>query len=107
MEVQENQTDRIESNSRGAPLGNSNAAKGRQVTAMLETALNANDKLKLRQGIEKIADAFAEGEVWAVNTVFDRLEGKASQSIDANITGELSFSSIVRAIIDPANNTNT
>lgn len=82
--MQDNQKDKVESttNKGGAPEGNQNAAKGRQVTAMLETALNANNKQLLRDGIDKIANAFASGEVWAVNTVFDRLEGKATQRIE-------------------------
>jgi hypothetical protein len=31
----------------------------------------------MRLGVEKVADAFAEGERWAVEFVFDRFEGKA------------------------------
>jgi len=74
----ENQEDKIESNNKvGAPVGNKNAAKGSQLTALLHAALNANDRLKLRLGVEKVADAFAEGERWAIEFVFDRFEGKA------------------------------
>ena len=73
----ENQTDTIESNGRGAPIGNKNAAKGAQLTAMLSYALDANDKQRLRQGIDNVAKAFAEGERWAVEFVFDRIEGKS------------------------------
>ena len=81
------QSDKVEStNKGGAPLGNNNAAKGRQVTAMLSAALEANNRQLMREGVQKIANAFAEGEVWAVNTVFDRLEGKATQRIEG--TGE-------------------
>ena len=43
----------------------------------------------------------------AIKEVGDRLDGKASQAIDANITGELSITHIARSIIDPANDTNT
>lgn len=64
-------------NSRGAPEGNNNAGKGSQLSALLRAALNANDRLKMRQGVEKVADAFAEGERWAIEFVFDRFEGKA------------------------------
>lgn len=65
----------------GAPLGNQNAAKGAQLTAMLMAALEDNDKAKLRDGIKKLADAFAEGERWAIEFVFDRKEGKAAQAL--------------------------
>lgn len=64
-------------NSRGAPEGNNNAGKGSQLSALLRAALNSNDRLKMRLGVEKVADAFAEGERWAVEFVFDRFEGKA------------------------------
>jgi hypothetical protein len=74
----ENQKDINETNSsRGAPEGNNNAGKGSQLSALLRAALNANDRLKMRQGVEAVADAFAEGERWAVEFVFDRFEGKA------------------------------
>lgn len=65
----------------GAPIGNQNAAKGAQLTAMLTAALEANDKAMLRDGIQKLATAFAEGERWAIEFVFDRKEGKAAQSM--------------------------
>ena len=73
----EKQQDTIESNGRGAPIGNKNAAKGAQLTSMLEFALNQNDKALLRDGITKVAEAFALGERWAIEFVFDRMEGKA------------------------------
>jgi hypothetical protein len=73
----ENQEDKIESNGRGAPVGNKNAAKGAQLTAMLEFALNKNDKELLRKGIDNVAKSFAEGERWAIEFAFDRIEGKS------------------------------
>ena len=70
-------TENTNTNKRGAPVGNNNSGKGSQLSALLHAALNSNDRLKMRQGVEKIADAFAEGERWAVEFVFDRFEGKA------------------------------
>ena len=70
-------TENTTKNKGGAPLGNNNAGKGSQLSALLHAALNANDRLKLRLGVEKVADAFAEGERWAIEFVFDRFEGKA------------------------------
>ena len=67
----ENQKDIDETTSKGgAPEGNNNAGKGSQLSALLRAALNANDRLKMRQGVEAVADAFAEGERWAVEFVF-------------------------------------
>ena len=74
----ENQEDTNQTtNKGGAPEGNNNAGKGSQLSALLRAALNANDRLKMRKGVEKVADAFAQGERWAVEFVFDRFEGKA------------------------------
>ena len=70
-------TENTNTNKRGAPVGNNNSGKGSQLSALLHAALNSKDRLKMRQGVEKIADAFAEGERWAVEFVFDRFEGKA------------------------------
>jgi len=65
----------------GAPTGNKNAAKGAQLTSMLVAAINDNDRAKLRSGVQKVADAFADGERWAIEFVFDRAEGKAAQAV--------------------------
>lgn len=76
--MQENQEDKVEStNKGGAPIGNRNAAKGAQLTAMVLSALNENDREKLRKGVNEVANAFADGERWAIEFVFDRAEGKA------------------------------
>lgn len=70
----------------GAPKGNQNAAKGFKLTAMLTAALQANNNRALREGVQKIAEAFAEGDKSTRDFVFDRLEGKAIQTTNVNIT---------------------
>ena len=100
----ENQKDTNETNSsRGAPEGNNNAGKGSQLSALLRAALNANDRLKMRQGVEAVADAFAEGERWAVEFVFDRFEGKAvaKQEI-STVDGEGNPTSIGLVFVSPS-----
>lgn len=103
--MQDNQKDKVEStvDKGGAPEGNNNAAKGRQVTAMLEAALNSNNKSRMRDGVEMIAEAFANGEIWAVNTVFDRLEGKPAQAVTLSGDNQnpLAISLIERVIVKP------
>lgn len=80
--MQTGQKDKVEStNKGGAPVGNKNAAKARQMTAMLAAALKQDNKQRLRKGVEHIADSFARGEVWAIQTVFDRIEGKPTQVV--------------------------
>jgi hypothetical protein len=80
----------------GAPLGNKNAAKAKVVSDAIRKALAAEDWKKLRDGSEKVADAFAAGEPWAVQFVADRMEGKAAQTIQGP-DGEPLFGPIVEA----------
>lgn len=90
-----------------AEIGNDYAAKGRQVEKLLERILIQEDAKRLRQGLEMLMDRVADGDQKALEFVTDRLDGKAKQSVDANITGDLTITKIAREIIDPANNTNT
>lgn len=96
-------TENTTRNKGGAPLGNNNAGKGSQLSALLHAALHADDRLKMRQGVEKIADAFAEGERWAVEFVFDRFEGKAvaKQEI-STVDGEGNPTSIGLVFVSPS-----
>ena len=70
----------------GGQPDNNNAGEGRQLTAMFNHALSANNRQKMREGIQKLADAFANGERWAIEFAFDRKEGKAIQTTNVNIT---------------------
>ena len=63
----------------GAPVGNQNAAKGKLVSDAIRKALAMEDWKRLRAGAEKGADAYANGEPWAVQFVADRMEGRAVQ----------------------------
>ena len=97
----ENQKDTNETNSsRGAPEGNNNAGKGSQLSALLRAELNADDRKKMRAGVTKVADAFAEGERWAIEFVFDRFEGKAvsKQEISGADGSPIPFSVGVRLV---------
>jgi hypothetical protein len=78
----------------GAPVGNQNAAKGKIVSDAIRKALATDDWKRLRSGAEKIADAYANGEAWAVQFVADRMEGKAAQPITGG-EGEPLFGPLV------------
>ena len=65
----------------GAPIGNDNATKGKPWRAALDRALAQDDGKRLRTIAEKLLDAAAEGEGWAIKELGDRLDGKAHQSI--------------------------
>ena len=88
----------------GAPVGNNNAAKAKVVADAIRKALAAEDWKRLRAGAEKVADAYAACEPWAVQFVADRLDGKAAQSV--TVAGDeenplQTVTKIVREIADP------
>lgn len=69
--------------SRGGQKGNQNAAKGRYLSSKLKERLEARkdaDKLA-----EVLIDKALEGDMAAIKEVFDRLEGKPKQTIDADL----------------------
>ena len=66
---------------KGAPFGNQYALKGTKATDYLRRALAVDDWKRLRRGCNAIANAFADGEQWAAQLVFDRLDGKAALTL--------------------------
>jgi len=92
----------------GAPIGNTNSNKNNRLWAdTIRRACVQADGETLRLMADALLQKAIDGDISALREVGDRLDGKASQAIDANITGELSITHIARSIIDPANNTNT
>ena len=71
-------------------VGNTISSKGRLVERTIERALAQDDHKRLRAGVEKLLDLFAEGERWAMEYVRDTLDGRPTQRIDANITAKMS-----------------
>ena len=67
-------------NTRGAPIGNQNAAKTKIWSDALRKAIIQGDHLN------KLADALIlkalEGDISAIKELGDRLEGKVTQSIE-------------------------
>ncbi|MDC0637497.1 hypothetical protein OAP25_02230 [Flavobacteriaceae bacterium] len=66
----------------GAPKGNNNAAKGKRMSNRLLK------RLEERELWDSMADALLEkaleGDISSIKEVFDRIDGKAPQSIDLN-----------------------
>lgn len=81
--------------------GNQLSAKGKQVTRALERALAADNWARLHRGCDKLADAFAAGQPWALQLCFDRLEGRARQQIDVSSSDirEVSLADVVTAVM--------
>lgn len=87
----------------GAPIGNTNAAKGKMFEGALKRALARKDG-----SLNKIADQLVtkaeEGEQWAVQMVADRLDGKAKQQVvggDEDDNPLRFVARIERVIVDP------
>lgn len=70
--------------------GNTLGSKSRRVEKMLSRALDQDDDRRLRQGVEKLLDLFAEGERWAMEYVRDTLDGKPKQSVAMEVDMKMS-----------------
>lgn len=72
--------------SRGGQPGNNNAAKGAVLSSKLRARLE--ERAKQNEIIDALIDKACEGDLSAIKEVFDRLDGKAKQSldVDASIT---------------------
>jgi hypothetical protein len=65
--------------------GNPNGSAGpKRFQAALDRALAQDDGKRLRGAIEKLLDAAAAGEVWAIQFLADRLDGKATEFVNIN-----------------------
>lgn len=85
-----------------APIGNKNAAKSRLFEQALHRAIAQDDGERIRRTAETLLDKAAEGEIWAVQMLADRLDGKPTQQIvGGGEDGEFVFTKIVREVVDP------
>ncbi len=88
-----------------AAKGNQYASKSRIWTAAIQKALDKRSRLSGMQEIERLADKLldlaSEGELQALKELGDRLEGKAMQPTEVDLTGELSLKEIRHVIVKP------
>lgn len=69
----------------GAPLGNKNGVRqNRLVTDTLRKVVTQNPN-KIRKACETLLDEAEEGNIPALREIFDRLDGKPAQTIDATL----------------------
>lgn len=83
----------------GAPIGNTNAAKGKVWKAAIERALDKRGKSRadaLADLAGKLLDKAEEGDIAALRELADRMDGKAVQQIDAEFRGSLT--SVIEAL---------
>lgn len=69
----------------GAPVGNTNATKGKPLTDALRRMLARAGDGDMSVGMNKVAgiavEAAMAGEQWAIKEIWDRLEGKPAQVV--------------------------
>ena len=69
--------------------GNNLGANAKRVQNLLERIATQDNDAKLRAGLEKVMELFADGDKWAIEYVTDRLDGKATQTTNVNITKQI------------------
>lgn len=80
-----------------APHGNKNAAKAKDWERAIRAALHRYEDNETKKGeaLERIAKKVVEkaiaGDKDAIKEIGDRLDGKAPQSIDATVNGNLGY----------------
>jgi len=74
---------------RGGQPGNDNATKSKPWRAAIERALAQDNGKKLRAIAEKLLEAAANGEGWAIKELGDRIDGKSIQPIAAEVDANL------------------
>jgi hypothetical protein len=63
----------------GAPIGNTNAKKGRMWNEALRQAIENDNGERLRASIEQLLNLASIGEPWAIKELADRLDGRPKQ----------------------------
>lgn len=75
-------------NTGGAPAGNQHAVRAKIVRDALRRSIATRSKGDFEEGIKKICDkvvSLAEGgEQWAVQELFNRLEGRVAQGVEVS-----------------------
>lgn len=80
----------------GAPIGNTNAQKGRMWNDALRRAIAQDNGERLRASIEQLLNQASKGEPWAIKELADRLDGRPKQvNPIAKEDGEISEIKIV------------
>jgi hypothetical protein len=83
-----------------APIGNQNAKKGAEWRQALKRALAHHSGKTFREGLDdvavKVVSAAVSGDDKAWKEIADRMDGRATQSIEQTVEGELGVRQVVR-----------
>lgn len=76
----------------GAPEGNQNSSKNNRLWAeTIRRAVTQADASRLRRIAEALLTKAEEGDMTAIKELGDRLDGKAMQAIDHEVTGSVTL----------------
>lgn len=79
---------------RGGQPGNNNATKNKPWHYAIQRALRKRSRSDQLEALDELAEAFLDavksGDIQAFRELGDRLDGKAIQQLDANVTGTVS-----------------
>lgn len=73
---------------KGNKLGKGNKGAKLIEEALRRAATQENGE-RIRAGVEKLLDKFAEGDLAAFSIVADRIDGRPNQSVDMSITKDV------------------
>jgi len=88
----------------GGQPGNNNAGKNKPFWRAIDRAIAQDDGKRLRDAAEKLLDLASQGEQWAVKELADRIDGKAHQSISADVTADLTVQVVRFSDVPDADN---
>lgn len=80
--------------------------KAKRITEAMERACLADDGKRIREGVDKLLDAFADGQPWAVEQVWSRLEGKPAQAVTVSGDEDRPLITAIKMIVVQATNPN-
>lgn len=79
----------------GAPVGNTNAQKGKQWALAIDRALAKRSRVAKKEALDDLAEKLLakcdEGDMTALKELGDRLDGKVTQTVNSEISGSLHF----------------
>lgn len=91
----------------GAPLGNTNAARGRVWRDAIDRALQKRSKVRQVEALDELAEKLIEraegGDITALKELGDRLEGKPAQQVvlAGDQENPVRVEKIVREVVKP------
>lgn len=89
----------MSSNPPGFQPGNEWGRKAKLVSEAIRRSIKQDDGIRLRNGVERLMDAFGAGEPWALSMVMDRIEGKPAQAVTVSGDEDRPLINLVKMVV--------